>query len=69
MGAPEVSAFLTHLAVDGHAAVSTRNQALSVLLFLFRTNLDRTASGQRRRRGSCHVQDRLFLIALWRIRL
>lgn len=36
MGAPEVSAFLTHLAVDGHVAASTQNQALSALLFLYR---------------------------------
>jgi hypothetical protein len=34
MGAAEVSAFLTHLAVDGHVAASTQNQALSALLFL-----------------------------------
>jgi integron integrase len=36
MGATEVSAFLTHLAVDGHVAASTQNQALSALLFLYR---------------------------------
>ena len=36
MGAPEVAAFLTHLAVDRHVAASTQNQALSALLFLYR---------------------------------
>ncbi len=34
MGAPEVQAFLTHLAVKEHVAASTQNQALSALLFL-----------------------------------
>ena len=34
MGAPEVEAFLTHLAVEGHVAAATQNQALSALLFL-----------------------------------
>ncbi|MCL5969653.1 MAG: phage integrase N-terminal SAM-like domain-containing protein [Betaproteobacteria bacterium] len=29
MGAPEVEAFLTHLAVEGQVAASTQNQALS----------------------------------------
>ena len=36
MGAPEVEAFLTHLAVEGNVAASTQNQALSALLFLYR---------------------------------
>jgi integron integrase len=36
MGAREVEAFLTHLANAGHVAVSTQNQALSALLFLYR---------------------------------
>ena len=40
MGAAEVSAFLTHLAVDGHVAASTQNQALSALLFLYREVLE-----------------------------
>ncbi len=34
MGAPEVARFLSSLAVDGHVAASTQNQALSALLFL-----------------------------------
>ncbi len=34
MGAPEVEAFLTHLAVEGNVAAATQNQALSALLFL-----------------------------------
>ena len=36
MGAPEVEAFLTHLAVELKVAASTQNQALSALLFLYR---------------------------------
>jgi len=36
MGATEVEAFLTHLAVEGQVAASTQNQALSALLFLYR---------------------------------
>jgi integron integrase len=36
MGAPEVEAFLTHLAVDGNVAAATQNQALSALLFLYK---------------------------------
>jgi integrase len=36
MGAPEVEAFLTHLAVKENVAASTQNQALSALLFLYR---------------------------------
>jgi site-specific recombinase XerD len=40
MGAPEVSAFLTHLAVEAHVAASTQNQALAGLLFLYREVLE-----------------------------
>ncbi len=36
MGALEVEAFLTHLAMQGRVAASTQNQALSALLFLYR---------------------------------
>src|SRR5207247_293665 len=36
MGAAEVTAFLTSLAVKGKVAASTQNQALSALLFLYR---------------------------------
>jgi site-specific recombinase XerD len=36
MGAKEVEAFLTHLAVQGNVAASTQNQAKSALLFLYR---------------------------------
>ena len=39
MGAKEIEAFLTHLAVDGHVAASTQTQALSALLFLYRSIL------------------------------
>jgi site-specific recombinase XerD len=41
MGAAEVSAFLTHLAVAGRVSASTQNQALSALLFLYREVLQR----------------------------
>ncbi len=36
LGAGEVTAFLTHLAVDRGVAASTQNQAKSALLFLYR---------------------------------
>jgi hypothetical protein len=36
MGAPEVEAFLTHLAVAGNVAASTQNQARSALLFHYK---------------------------------
>jgi integron integrase len=36
MGAPEVTAFLTSLAVQGKVAACTQNQALSAVLFLYR---------------------------------
>ncbi len=35
MGAPEIEDFLTHLAVAGHVAASTQNQALNALVFLY----------------------------------
>jgi integron integrase len=41
MGAPELEAFLTHLAVVGHVAASTQNQALHAVLFLYRQVLGR----------------------------
>jgi hypothetical protein len=34
LGAPEITAFLTHLAVEGQVTASTHSQALSALLFL-----------------------------------
>jgi integron integrase len=40
MGATEVEAFLTHLAVEGRVAASTQNQAKSALLFLYREVLE-----------------------------
>ena len=36
MGAPEVQAFLSHLATEKKVAASTQNQALSAILFLYR---------------------------------
>ena len=35
MGAPEVQAFLSHLAVEGQVAASTQNQALNAIVFLY----------------------------------
>lgn len=40
MGAPELEAFLTYLAVERNVAASTQNQALSAILFLYRDVLD-----------------------------
>ncbi|MDX1253385.1 MAG: integron integrase [Gammaproteobacteria bacterium] len=40
MGAPEVEAFLSYLAVEGNVAASTQNQAKSALLFLYREVLE-----------------------------
>ena len=40
MGAPDVEAFLTHLAVAGKVSASTQNQAKSALLFLYRAVLE-----------------------------
>jgi site-specific recombinase XerD len=40
LGATEVEAFLTSLAVSGRVAASTQNQAKSSLLFLYRQVLD-----------------------------
>jgi integron integrase len=39
MGAPEVTSFLTHLAVKGRVSASTQNQALAALLFLYKKEL------------------------------
>ena len=36
MGAAEVEAFLTHLAVEKTVAASTQNQALAAFLFLYK---------------------------------
>ena len=40
MGAHEVEAFLTHLAVQGRVSASTQNQAKSAILFLYREVLE-----------------------------
>lgn len=40
MGADEVNAFLTHLAVNDNVSASTQGQALSAILFLYRQVLD-----------------------------
>lgn len=40
MGEAEITAFLSHLAVDGNVASSTQNQALAALLFLYKEVLE-----------------------------
>jgi integrase len=40
MGAAEINAFLTHLAVAGRVSASTQNQAFSALLFLYQKVLE-----------------------------
>src|SRR5262249_47635569 len=40
LGLADIEAFLSHLAVDGHVAASTQNQARSALLFLYRHVLE-----------------------------
>ena len=39
MGEAEINAFLSHLATEERVSASTQNQALPVLLFLYRTVL------------------------------
>ncbi len=41
MGAPEISAFLTHLATNKRVSASTQNQALCALVFLYKEVLGR----------------------------
>jgi len=45
MDAPEIIAFLSHLAVRSGVSASTQNQALSALLFLYRIVLGRELEG------------------------
>jgi integron integrase len=40
LGAAEIEAFLTHLAVQEHVAASTQNQAMNALLFLYQQVLE-----------------------------
>jgi integron integrase len=41
MGAEEIAAYLSHLAIEGRVSASTQNQALSALLFLYQHVLER----------------------------
>ena len=41
MGEPEITAFLSYLAVNRNVSASTQNQALSTILFLYQKVLDR----------------------------
>ena len=45
MGVPEITRFLTSLAVDGKVAASTQNQALCALLFLYARYFSRRSRG------------------------
>ena len=45
MGAADVTAFLTALAVEGNVAASTQNQALNALVFLYKVVLERELEG------------------------
>ena len=40
MGKPEIERFLSHLAVNRNVAISTQNQALNAVLFLYKHVLD-----------------------------
>jgi integron integrase len=40
LGAPDISAFLSHLAEQQHVSASTQNQALAAILFLYKHVLD-----------------------------
>ena len=44
MGAFEIEAFLTHLAVDRNVAASTQNQALYAILFMYREVLNQSVA-------------------------
>jgi hypothetical protein len=56
MGAPHVSAWLSHLAIERRVAASTQNQALSAILFLYRevlgVDFDRLEGVERAKRPS-----------------
>jgi len=43
LAAPEIAAFLNHLAVEEHVSASTQNQALSAIVFLYRNVLEQEA--------------------------
>jgi len=45
MGTPEVTQFLTHLAVTEHVAATTQNQALNAIVFLYRVVLQQELVG------------------------
>ena len=49
LGAPDISRFLTALAVERHVSASTQNQALAALLFLYRAQYSATRWRRRRR--------------------
>ena len=76
MGGAEIEAFLTHLAVEGHVAASTQNQALSARLFLYRPVLHQELDYPMRPPPICQTrpiragtprQDRMRGLPIWTI--
>ena len=60
MGEQEITAFLTHLAVDKNVAASTQNQALAAILFLYKEVLKQELDwlgGVIRAKRSVHVPE------------
>jgi len=43
MGSEQITQYLTHLAVEGKVSPSTQTQALSAILFLYRSSSSRTS--------------------------
>ena len=60
MGAPEIEAFLSHLAQEANVSASTQNQAFNALLFLYRNvlhvELDVTIHTLRAKRGNTYLR-------------
>jgi integrase-like protein len=57
MGAPEVDALLTHLAVQGKVAASTQNQAVNAIVFLYRQVLKKDFGWLEGVERAKHAQD------------
>jgi hypothetical protein len=68
MGAPEIAAFLIHLALDQNVAASTQNQALCALLFLYRT-ADSLPSWRNPNHPTAHDRFRRIFHDHWHSRL
>jgi len=70
MGESEIEAFLSHLAINRHVAVSTQNQAINAILFLHREVLDlrRSEKGQRSGKGQIFAFLCLYQVSSWLVR-